>query len=140
MRYLGIDYGLKRTGLALSDEGGTIALPHSVIPTKQALDEIASIALREKVGTFVIGDSRDFSGAENAIMEQAKAFGRALRERTGLPVEFEQELFTSAEAARPPHKEQKTRKPKTRAPLDAKAAALMLQSFLDRRARAKPLQ
>jgi len=124
MRYLGVDYGSKRVGLALSDEAGTMGFPHGTVANMPRLvDELCALIVREKVGGVVIGESRNLTGGENPIAKDARALGELLAERAGVPVFFESEVFTSAQARRsaPP-----------RAAVDASAAALILTSYLSR--------
>ncbi len=133
MRYLGIDYGSKRIGLALSDENGTMGFPHKVLSnTSRLLDEICVLIAKENVGGVVIGESRDLTGGSNPIAAVAKSFGEELTARAGVPVFYESEVFTSAEARRAPHKQGKTRSPKQHDAVDASAAALILTSYLSR--------
>lgn len=133
MRYLGIDYGSSKVGLALSDEQGTMGFPHKVVPNSPRLvDELCALIARENVGAVVIGESRTLQGGENPIAQDAHALGEQLAERAGLPVVYESEVFTSAEASRQREPAAKTRKHASRAPLDASAAALILTSYLSR--------
>lgn len=133
MRYLGVDYGSKRVGLALSDEAGTMGFPHTIITnTPRLVDEICVLIAKENIGTVVIGNSRNLAGGENPIAKDARAFGDHLSERSGVPVQYEPEVFTSAEARRAPEKEEKTRAPKRHVDVDASAAALILTSYLSR--------
>ncbi|MFI5260283.1 MAG: Holliday junction resolvase RuvX [Candidatus Paceibacteria bacterium] len=133
MRYLGIDYGTKKIGLALSDESGTMGFPHSIVPnTPRLVDELCALIAKENVGAVVIGESLNLSGAENPIAKSAHALGNMIAERTGAPVLYESEVFTSAEARRAPEKEMKSRAAKPRANVDASAAALILTSYLSR--------
>jgi len=68
MRYLGIDYGTKRVGLALSDEDGRMAFPESVVPnTRKLLATVAKLCTLRGVEEVVIGESRDYKGNENAV-------------------------------------------------------------------------
>ncbi|MBU6491090.1 Holliday junction resolvase RuvX, partial [Patescibacteria group bacterium] len=68
MRYLGIDYGTKKAGLALSDEAGTMGFPHSIVPTTlRLIDELCALIAKEDVGAIVIGESRTLAGGENPI-------------------------------------------------------------------------
>ena len=122
MRYLGIDYGMKRVGVALSDEAGEFALPFSVLPNdKKLLVTMASICREKNIGTIVLGESKNFAGEDNPLQEKINQFKKALEQATGLSVELEPEFFTSAEAARLQSKNVE---------LDASAAALILKSFL----------
>lgn len=133
MRYLGIDYGSKKIGLALSDEGGAMGFPHAIIVnTSQVINELCALIAKENVGAVVIGESRDLAGGENPIAENARALGARITERSGTPVFFESEVFTSAQARRAPEKESKSRGAKRRAAVDASAAALILTSYLSR--------
>ncbi len=130
MRYLGVDYGSKKVGLALSDEGGTMGFPHSIIPnTPRLAEELEALIKREHAGAVVIGESRTLAGGENPIAQAARALGETLQ-AAGVPVAYESEVFTSAEARRLPEKEEKSRRPKQHAAVDASAAALILTSYL----------
>lgn len=133
MRYLGIDYGTKKVGLALSDEAGTMGFPHSIAPnTPELLDSLLALVQKESVSAIVIGESHDFSGAPNPVAEPAHALGDALSSRAGVPVFYESETLTSAEARRMHEPQEKSRAPKARADVDASAAALILTSYLSR--------
>jgi putative Holliday junction resolvase len=136
MRYLGVDYGSKRVGIALSDEAGIMGFPHAILAnTLRLVDEVGALIAREGIGAVVIGESRNFAGGENPIAKAARAFGDEIAMRTGLPIFFESEVFTSAEARRAPEKEIKSRAPRQHPNIDASAAALILTSFLSRQAR-----
>ncbi len=133
MRYLGVDYGSRKIGLALSDEAGSMGFPHAIIPnTPRLVDELGALIAKENVGAVVIGESRNLAGGENPIAQDARALGALITERTGVPVFFESEVFTTALARRAPEKEGKSRAPKTRTDVDASAAALILTSYLSR--------
>ena len=74
MRYLGVDYGSKRIGLALSDEAGMMGFPYSIVPnTPKLLDEVCALIAKENIGVVVIGESRSLSGGENPIAKDARA-------------------------------------------------------------------
>lgn len=134
MKYVGIDYGSKRIGVATSDEGGTLAFPLATVPAGTgALEAVAVLIRKENAQKIIVGESRNFAGERNAIMEDIEQFKKNLEELTGLPAEFESEFFSSAQAARQFAPEQKSRKqvpPQDK--LDASAAAVILQSYLDR--------
>jgi putative Holliday junction resolvase len=133
MRYLGVDYGSSKIGLALSDEAGVMGFPHSIVwNTPRLADDLCTLIARENVGAVVIGESRTLAGGENPIAEAARSLGNALTERAGVPVFYESEVFTSTEARRAPEKEPKSRAPKSRASVDASAAAIILTSYLSR--------
>lgn len=135
MRHLGIDFGTKKVGLALSDEAGTMGFPRAVVPnTPDLADEIAELVRREGVGIVVIGDSRDFAGNENPVAALAHAFARELGEKTPVLIAWEPEGMTTQAARRGPGAadEKRDRKPRDRSPVDASAAALILTSYLSR--------
>ena len=133
MRYLGVDYGSKKVGLALSDEAGTMGFPHAIISnTLQLTDDLCALIAKENVGAVVLGESRDLAGGENPIMKDARALGDALALRAGVPVLYESEVFTTAEARRQYETSEKTRAPQKRTDVDASAAALILTSYLSR--------
>ena len=126
MRYLGIDYGTKRVGVALSDEAGTMGFPHAVFPNDKQLLPAALALIREKnVGGVVIGASLTLAGEKNPVAHAAESLGEALR-AAGVPVFFESEWLTTQEARRAPEGERMHKNEMT----DASAAALILTSFL----------
>lgn len=130
MRYLGIDYGTKKTGIAISDEGGTMGFPHAVKPTDpRLLDDLALLIKEEGIEAAVIGESMDFGGEENAVAAHARAFAEDLAARTGIEVHFESEAFTTQAARRFPDGSRMEGSPD----VDAQAAALILTSYLERK-------
>lgn len=133
MRYLGVDYGSAKVGLAFSDESGTMGFPHAILQnTPRLADELCALIAKENIGAVVIGESRNLAGGENPIAKGARALGTVLTDRAGVPVVYESEVFTSAEARRAPAKEMKSRSMKRRDAVDASAAALILTSYLSR--------
>ncbi|HEY4518386.1 MAG TPA: RuvX/YqgF family protein [Candidatus Paceibacterota bacterium] len=122
-KYLGIDYGSKRTGVAISDEEGRIAFPREVLPTGPGLAEtISDLCRKEKVEAIVLGQSLDYKNAPNPIQSAIENWKLKIENLTGLPVYYQSELWTSAEASRNTAKKD----------LDASAAALILQAYLDK--------
>lgn len=133
MRYLGIDYGSMKVGLALSDEAGVMGFPYSIVPnTPRLAEDLRSLIAKENIGAVVIGESRNLAGGNNLIAEDARRLGEQLAESAGIPVFYESEVFTSAEARRAPSKEMKSRSVKRHTTVDAAAAALILTSYLSR--------
>jgi putative Holliday junction resolvase len=134
MKRLGIDFGSKRVGIAVSDEEGKIAFPKTIFKNDAMLaGAIKELSMTEHVGEIVIGES--FAEAANPIMIDIKRFADQIRESTGLPVAFQKEYMTSVEARRPldGKKSLIARKTKQDAigKVDAAAAALILQRYLD---------
>lgn len=129
MRYLGIDFGTKKVGLALSDEGGQMGFPHSVLQnTPDLLENVIGLIRAQDVEAVVMGESMDLSGGDNPVAKEARAFGEKLAAETGLPVSFELEAFTTQEAGRGFEGERGA----VRDNIDARAAALILTSYLGR--------
>lgn len=125
MKFLGIDYGAKRVGIALSDDSGALAFAKTVLPAGAGLiDEIKKICTDEKVEGIVIGESKDFTGNDNPIMEAIYILKSDLEALLKLPVYFESELMTSMEAQ---HIQGNN------AMNDASAAAIILQSYINRK-------
>jgi len=137
MRYLGIDYGSKRVGLALSDEEGKMAFPYKIVPNDLTLvDTVHNICGQEEVSAIVLGESHDLSGQPNKIMGSIEEFKRNLEGELDLPIYFENEFMTTVEARGRVGKESKNdRKVKKgeQKRADDSAAALILARYLDRK-------
>jgi putative Holliday junction resolvase len=132
MRYLAIDFGTKRVGLALSDEGGHMGFPHGTLPNNgRLIDEVLELIARKDVGTVVIGESRNYDGTLNPVAKAAKEFGALIERRlVDMPVVFEPETLTTQEARR---NFEGVREPGSgNLHVDASAAALILTSYLDK--------
>lgn len=128
MRYIGIDYGSKRVGIAFSDEAGTMGFPFDILPNDSQLsDALALLIESQRINGIIIGESRDYAGNPNPIANAARALGEELSARTGVPVEYEPEMLTTQEARRDPEGA-RTRM----GHVDASAAALILTSYLSR--------
>lgn len=122
MRLLGIDYGTKRVGVALSDESGRMAFPHVVLPNDLALlKSIEEIVEKENVEKIVIGHSLGRNGQPNPVHGAVEELIQDLTLHTGLPVELEPEQYTTQEAVRVQGKNTMT---------DAAAAAIILNSYI----------
>lgn len=128
MRYLGIDYGSKKIGLAVSDEGGSFAFPFLIfknLSKEDSVEKIIEIIKDKKIEAIVIGESLNLKGEENKILKDAKSFAEKLKEVTGLEIAFEKEWFSTIEA----------RRFQDRHDADDSAAAIILQRFLDKEAK-----
>jgi len=136
MRYLGIDYGTKRVGLALSDESGTLAFAHSIVSPSEAPALIAALVETEEVGTIIIGKSLDLLGTPNKVQVKIAKCKEELEKLVLVPVIYAPEFMTSAQASRNPAGESariaSPQKNKNMGPVDASAAALILQGYIDR--------
>jgi putative holliday junction resolvase len=127
---LGIDYGTKRIGVAVSDLSWTFSFPVDVIkngPSRQeresALNIIRNLCDKHDAHVIVMGESKDFKNKDNQIMEEVRDFKEYLEEEFGFEVVFEPEMLSTLEASRIQGEHKK---------IDASAAAIILQSYLDR--------
>ena len=101
MKYLAIDYGTKRVGIATSDDGGSMAFPLRVIVnSKNLVRDIGVICRGERIGKIIVGESHNFQNKPNPIMRAITPFVEELKKEIGLPVELMTEVFSSQEAAR----------------------------------------
>ncbi|MEK7606483.1 MAG: Holliday junction resolvase RuvX [Patescibacteria group bacterium] len=124
MTILGIDYGTKRIGVALSDTSEVLAFPKETIQNnKKALEALKEICVKEKARLIVLGHSKDSQGNDNPVMEKIHPFKAELETTLAIPVIFEQESWSSVEA---------TRFQGMNENIDASAAAIILQRFLDK--------
>lgn len=126
MRYLGIDYGKKRLGLALSDEEGGIAFPLSQLSApgfQLAAKRIKEVIAKNNVEKIVVGVPVTFGGKESAQTVEARSFGKKLADTVQLPVEFENEMLTTKMALQGGVAKNR---------VDAASAAILLQSYLDK--------
>ena len=135
MRALGIDFGERRIGVAISDPEGTYALPSETLARSDdasALAAIAAIAHREQVAWIVVGEPLRSDGSAGPPAVRARRFAARLGALCGLPVETIDETLTSREAD---HRlrEAGVAPEKRRERRDALAAQLLLQEALDRR-------
>jgi putative Holliday junction resolvase len=144
MRFLGIDYGTKRIGVAISDENHTLAFPKEIIQNdSKILGKLGEIIKKENVKEIVVGESVDFSGKLNALSGRIEVFILELSERFNLPIHKQKEFLTSVEARRYENLGGQARQANAHSRLkqiksgrvDAGAAALILQRYLDRRSR-----
>lgn len=120
MRYLGIDYGKKRIGLALSDEEGYMAFPYSVVGTVKT---IVAVIKKEKIKKVIIGIPMTFAGKRSKQTDEVLVFGEKLKKLVQLPIEYKNEILSTALAERGGSDKNK---------IDASSAAIILQSYLDK--------
>jgi putative Holliday junction resolvase len=126
MRYIGIDFGTKRIGVAVSDADGRMAFARTIIDSSSdVLGALQNIIAEGSTAGIVVGVPIGFSGQESDMADRARAFATTL-ESLGLPVILENEMLTSSAS--------RTLRPDV-GHIDAGAAALMLQGFLDRKER-----
>ena len=133
MRSLGIDFGEKGIGLAISDPEGRLAVPLTTLVRRNdrsAIREIEEIARREGIGRLVLGEPIGLDGQRGEAAERVRRFGDRLAGITGLPVRLVNESLTTVEAQErlraagiDPRREPER--------IDAVAAQILLQEALD---------
>jgi putative Holliday junction resolvase len=126
MKYLGIDFGEARIGLALSDSSGRMAFPKNILLNRgntRLAEQIKKLISEEHISEIIVGLPLSLDGKETKESGDARVFGKWLADTTTLPVEFENEIFTTKMATHPGVVKGK---------VDAAAAALILQSYLDK--------
>lgn len=142
MRYLGVDFGRRRIGLALSDDTALLATPWRSVSSggtpaaaARAVQDIVAAAATEPdggIGALVVGLPRRLNGEETDLTPEVRTFAAALEAATGLAVHLQDERLSSREAeSRLAERDRDWRRRKLR--LDAAAAAIILQDFLDSR-------
>ena len=133
MRSLGLDIGDKRIGVALSDPGGILASPFTILDRRSDAADVAAIidiVSQQQVEQIVVGLPRSMDGSIGMQAEKVKSFAQKLCSRTEVPVEFRDERLTTVSARR---LMQSVGRKKTHkgARDDAIAAALILQGYLE---------
>lgn len=131
--YVGIDYGSVRCGIATADTELRIASPRDVVSTSDLIDVLMKMQSADSVQCVVMGHSKDFAGEDNAIMESARVAATEIETTLQVPVYFHDERLSSVGAAIQLNtlNADRGRKPKKEFELDASAATIILQSYLD---------
>lgn len=135
MIILGVDLGKARTGVAVCDKSELLASPVEVVNEhnrERLLERVAQLAKARRAEQIVVGLPRNMDGSEGESAQNARAFGAELAEKTRLPVDFSDERGTTITA----HgflNETNTRGKRRKATVDAVAATIILQDYLDYR-------
>ena len=131
MRSLGLDIGDARIGVALSDPGGILASPFTVIERREEAHAIKAIGdmIREQgVGVVVVGLPRSLDGSLGKQAERVGEFTRRLGEEVEVPLKYRDERLTTVMAQR---LKRASGGKKKKSGDDAQAAAIILQGYLD---------
>lgn len=135
---LGLDFGSRRIGLAVSDPAGVFAFPAGTLERTQLAEDLAALGrlIAERgIERIVVGLPLHMSGRSGEQAEAARAFARALAEATKLPVDMLDERWSSREAERS-LREAPGRRKRSRGSVDSVAATLLLRTYLERQRRA----
>jgi putative Holliday junction resolvase len=133
LRVIALDVGDRRIGVAMSDPTGLLASPLSTITRKghgTDVDEVVDLAAQNDVAEILVGMPLSLSGRKGAQAARVTAFADELRSRTDLPVVFVDERYSTVQAERS-LRELGVQPSRDRARVDAAAAAVILQSYLD---------
>lgn len=130
-RYLGIDYGTKRVGIAISDGLGLTARPLDTVPRGGVVERVKELVEAYEVEKLIVGLPTGLGGQTGPSVEGAQALGQELAAVTGLAVEYIDERFTSRLAEGVLLNSGMKRRQR-RETVDKVAAAIILQAFLDR--------
>jgi putative Holliday junction resolvase len=131
MKYLAIDYGDKRIGLALCDKNETIASPLAVLPTgKDLLQKIADIIHDENIDAIIVGLPINMDGSEGFQAKRVRQFAGQLEKQLNITIYFQDERLSTFGAQEKLEQTDLSKKTKSRR-LDAVAAAQILQDFLE---------
>lgn len=151
MKHLGIDFGTKRIGLAMSDDSGVLAFPHGIIPRdKDTIKTLDLLIIKNGVEALVIGYSQNETGQENSVQRHISAFVQSLQETCAIPIFYQDERFSSHHSSLAEggyggqvKRRQANLKDKgkmSEQSLDARAAATILQRYLDRQNKTRTLE
>lgn len=135
MRVLGVDYGSKRIGLAVSDEDGEFAFPAGIIASRGRKKDLAALRVfitERGVGSAVVGLPIHMDGRRGPEAQEAIAFAKDLSTAAGIPVETLDERWTSREAERMMQGVSKKRRKNLResGAVDEAAASIILRTYL----------
>jgi putative holliday junction resolvase len=142
MKVAAIDFGKVRVGVAISDELGLLAHPRAYLDgsnMKRLLAALAAFAEAEQLERFVVGLPRHLDGREGPAARRARSFARLLKQSAGIPVELVDE-WLSTRQAQLQLRDQGLDVKRSRERIDSAAAAVFLQSWLDRHRASSDLQ
>jgi putative Holliday junction resolvase len=133
MRILALDHGTKRIGVAVSDETKTIAQPLEYIPAEpfnEFLERLKKILAEKEVDFILVGMPRNMDGSYGPAAEKVQTFVAILKTAITIPIKTWDERLTSTMANRV-LVQGNVRRDKRKEKVDAMAAAILLQSYLD---------
>ncbi len=138
MKYLGLDYGSKTVGVAITDATGSVIREVEIIrrqkenALRRTCARIEEIISSENVEVIVLGLPLNMDGTEGERAEKARLFGDMIARRTGLPVRFQDERLSTVEAYEIMDDENIRNLKDRKARVDSVAAAVILGDFLNR--------
>ncbi|GBU22199.1 Holliday junction resolvase-like protein [Fibrobacteres bacterium R8-0-B4] len=134
MKLMGIDYGRRRIGIAVSDEDGRLARSVGIVDRKlhpDYIDELTRIITEEKPAAIIFGLPLSVDDEETVMSKEVRVFAATIEQRVNLPVHFIDESFTSKKASElMMHRKKKVRRDKSLS--DRIASCLILQEYIDK--------
>ena len=137
MKYLGLDYGSKTVGVAITDATGTVVRELEIIrrqkenALRRTCARIEEIISSENAGMIVLGLPLNMDGTEGERAKKARIFGDMIARRTGLPVRYQDERLSTVEAYGIMDDENIRNLKDRKAHVDSVAAAVILGDFLN---------
>ncbi len=137
MRAIGLDVGERRVGIARTDESGVLAVPHGVYRRRsfaEDVDFLVRLLKEARAEAIVVGLPLNMDGTEGEQARKVRAFAEAVATKSGLPLFFVDERWTTKEVERA-MREAGEKPSRRKEKLDALSAVLILQGWLDGQAR-----
>lgn len=136
-RIMGLDVGSKTVGVAVSDQLGWTAQGVEIIKIDEdqeqfGLERVAQLVAKYEVTAFVLGLPKNMNNTLGPRVEASRAYGERLKEKFGLPIDYQDERLTTVEAERMLVEQADTSRKKRKKVIDKLAASLILQNYLDR--------
>ena len=130
-KIVAIDFGLKRTGLAMTDEKAIIASPLTTVESSSLMDFLMQLTSKEAISTIVIGFPRRLDGSDTHITENVRLLKGALEKQfPSIAIALQDERFSSSRAMETIHLAGKKKQMKEKSLVDKIAATLILQDYL----------
>jgi len=128
---IGIDFGLKRTGIAITDDSGIIASPLIAIASEKLMAFLIDLIPKQKIKVIVLGYPTSMDGTDTHITENVRLLKEALEKQFNLPVELQDERMSSSRAMQAIHQGGKAKQKKNKGLVDTISATLILQDYME---------
>ncbi|MFZ9586342.1 MAG: Holliday junction resolvase RuvX [Crocinitomicaceae bacterium] len=133
-KIVAIDFGLKRTGLAITDDQNIIASPLTTVESSTLMSYLTELTLRDSIATFILGFPTRLDGSDTHITQNVRLLKEALEKQfPEISVLLQDERFSSSRAMETIHLAGKKKHMKEKELVDKLAATLILQDYLDQR-------
>ncbi len=130
-KIIALDFGLKRTGIAITDDKQIIASPLTTVDSPQLMDFLKKLVIKESIETIVLGFPLRLDGSDSHITENVRILKEVLeKEFPSIPVVFQDERYSSASAMETIHLMGKAKHKKDKKLVDRVAATIILSEYL----------